>query len=169
MPSPTPIPTEFSAVTDLWGDAIPAWLGAIGSIAAAVVAAIAIILSIRNRGGLRTLTQAAGDRGAAADFGGSDSSNDGAARVSWVAWQEQRARYRLRNDSRVATAELLSFEDVTPDGDGAASTAVSMPLTLQPMGSIPFTIEKSLVSPAVTAIALDWIENGERKSTTIYI
>ena len=99
------------AETDLWGVAIPAWVGAVGSTAAAFVAVAAWIQSLRNDGGVRTLARAAQERSTSSPRRSALAAAD---TVRWVTSKEGRSRYRLRNDSRGATAELISFTDVTP-------------------------------------------------------
>ncbi|MCY0903607.1 hypothetical protein [Arthrobacter sp. H14-L1] len=92
--------------------------------------------------------------------------------VSWTAWHETRSRYRLRNDSTHsgATAKLTGFRDVTPGGDAAASYQGALPIDLAANESIPFTIDKSLVSPSVTAIELTWEDSdGTERRRTLYI
>lgn len=171
--NPNPVQTpnstmtaEAVANTDLWGVAVPAWIGAVGSVAAAVVAAIAIIQSIRNQGGLKTLTLAVRDgRGVAPTVLTAPASDP----VRWVAWHEQRSRYRLRNDAAASVAVLTSFADVTPSGDNAATTHVDLPVELAGQQSIPFLIEKTLASPAVTAIELTWREDDTEHTTVIYV
>ncbi len=92
--------------------------------------------------------------------------------VSWTAWHENRSRYRLRNDSthNGARAKLKGFRDVTPGGDNAASYSGPMPVDLGASESVPFTIDKSLVSPSVTAVELTWDDaDGTERKRVIYI
>lgn len=166
---------------DFWGEAVPAWISALGGAAAAAVGAAALILSLRNAGGVRTLREAANTSGGSPEDpqrAASLITEDGAADtpavspVSWTTWQEHRHRYRLRNDSTNtgAGAHLTGFEDVTPDGDGAAFFAGNLPVDLAPGESIPFTLEKSLVSPSVTAVRVTWVDDdGSERQRTLYI
>lgn len=160
---------------ELWGTVVPAWISGVGGLAAAVVSTIALVLSLRTQGGMKTLTDAAN----VADTDGqtpratlTPGHTPAVSPVSWTAWQETRHRYRLRNDSihNGASATLASFRDVTPGGDEAASTAVQLPVTLAANETIPFTIEKSLVSPSVTAIELGWTDgDGTPRTRVLYI
>jgi len=167
--------------TDLWGTAVPAWISALGGVAAAGVGAAAFVMSLRNSGGVRTLRDAANsppeaqqrspskttlapDEAPSAEYTNSP--------VTWTAWNEQRTHYRLRNDSTHtgARATLTSFVDVTPGGDGAAFYGGSLPVDLGPGESIPFTIQRSFVSPSVTAIKLTWLDpDGTVRDRTLYI
>lgn len=94
------------------------------------------------------------------------------SRVSWTTWHEARNRYRLRNDSTDtgASAKLTGFRDVTPGGDDDARYDGPLPLELAANESVPFTIDKSLVSPSVTAIELTWEgSDGIELRRTLYI
>lgn len=158
---------------DIWGAVIPAWLGGIGGLAAAVVSTIALIKSLKTQGGVETLKGAAN----AADIpvaaiSQTPKSSFAKSPVSWTAWHESRSTYRLRNDSTHtgASAKLTMFRDVTPGGDSAASYGGPLPIELAADESVPFTIEKSLVSPSVTAIELTWNDSDDtERKRTLYI
>lgn len=159
---------------ELWGTVAPAWISGIGGLAAAIVSTVALVLSLRTQGGVKTLTGAANvaDIGRPTPATLTTSSAPAVSPVSWTAWQESKHRYRLRNDSthNGASATLTSFRDVTPGGHEAASTAVQLPVTLAANESIPFTIDKSLVSPSVTAIELGWTDSdGASRTHVLYI
>lgn len=172
---------------DIWGAAVPAWLGGVGGMAAAIVATIALVKSLRTQGGVDTLKGAANADQSAEyvepkNFGEAKSAGSGSvgpaaptpkqSPVSWTAWHETRSKYRLRNDSTHtgATANLTGFKDVTPGGDDAAQFHGTLPLLLAANESIPFSIEKSLVSPSVTAIELTWQDDdGTDRKRTLYI
>lgn len=44
---------------DVWGAVVPAWLGGVGGMAAAVVSSIALVKSLKTQGGVETLKAAA--------------------------------------------------------------------------------------------------------------
>lgn len=175
--------------TDVLGAVVPAWIGGVGSIAAAIVAAVALVKSLKTQGGVETLkgaanagletTVAMSDAPAVSIPAGSKSPRSTApssissgSPVSWSAWHESRSRYRLRNDSTHtgASARLTGFRDVTPGGDNAASYNGPLPVELGANESVPFVIEKSLVSPSVTAIELTWEDaDGAERKRVIYI
>ena len=92
--------------------------------------------------------------------------------VSWTAWRETKTRYRLRNDSTnsSAAAKLTGFTDVTKGGDNAASYEGPLPVELAANESVPFTIEKSIVSPSVTGIELTWEDSdGTERKRVLFI
>ena len=165
------------AQTDFWGAAVPAWVGAVGGVISAVVAAIAFVQSIRNRKGLQTLRSAANDGQASVED--EQAGADGqtvfatAVRPKPVRWsvysRGNKGRWLLQNESdEIAT--LVSFADVTPDGDHAATLLSSLPMVLAPGATIPFRIDKTLVSPAVTAIRIEWNqEEHGRQSVVLYV
>ncbi|MDJ0358401.1 hypothetical protein [Paenarthrobacter sp. PH39-S1] len=161
---------------------VPAWLGGVGGLAAAVVSTIALVKSIKTEGGVETLKGAANagvaietpavPRSAASAGIGMSTPAPARSPVSWTAWHESRSRYRLRNDSTHtgAAAKLTGFRDVTPGGDAAASYHGALPVELAANESVPFTIDKSLVSPSVTAIELTWEDSdGTERRHTLYI
>lgn len=158
---------------DLWGAVIPAWLGGVGGLAAAVVSTIALVKSLKTQGGVETLKEAANAAEApAAMISETPPPTSERSPVSWTAWQQSKSAYRLRNDSTHtgASAMLTGFRDVTPGGDGAASYGGPLPVDLAAGESVPFTIEKSLVSPSVTAIELTWNDSdGTERKRTLYI
>lgn len=148
--------------------------------AAAIVSTIALVKSLKTQGGVETLKLAANAATADVSVTGQTghvaeaSLGDPPAQspVSWTAWHETRSRYRLRNDSTHtgASATLTGFRDVTPDGDGAASFHGHLPVELAANESVPFTIDKSLVSPSVTAIELTWNDSdGTERRRVLYI
>jgi len=174
---------------DIWGAVVPAWIGGIGSLTAAVVATVALVKSLRTQGGVETLkgaanvasvapapasvaTTSSGVSSSASATPSVPTSPPNVSPVSWTAWHETRSRYRLRNDSthNGATATLTGFRDVTPDGDNAANYHGSLPVDLAANESVPFSIDKSLVSPSVTAIELTWNDgDGTERKRVIYI
>lgn len=157
---------------DIWGAVIPAWLGGVGGLAAAIVSTIALIKSLKTQGGVETLKEAANAVETPVAAISEPKSSSARSPVSWTAWHESKSTYRLRNDSihTAASAKLTMFRDVTPGGDNAASYGGPLPIELAADESVPFTIEKSLVSPSVTAIELTWndADDTERKRT-LYI
>lgn len=167
---------------DIWGAVVPAWIGGVGGFIAAVVSAVALVKSLKTQGGVETLKSAANasstsrtqilSQTEAPEAAGMPASSPGQSPVSWTAWHETRSQYRLLNDSTHtgASATLTGFRDITPGGDDAASYAGPLPVTLAPNETVPFTIDKSLVSPSVTAIELTWEDNdGTERERTLYI
>lgn len=168
---------------DVWGAVVPAWLGGVGGLAAAIVSTVALVKSLKTQGGVETLRSAANAAGGtdsaphAVSAGGTHDVSappaaPGLSPVSWTAWHRTRNQYQLRNDSTHtgAVATLTDFKDATPGGDNAASYHGNLPVQLQPNESIPFTIDKSLVSPSVTAIELTWLDSdGTERTRTLYV
>lgn len=169
------------SVIDIWGAVVPAWLGGVGGMAAAVVSTIALVKSLRTQGGVETLRSAANAEMSSVSVvtpvGAEPEVVDRPrpttrSPVSWTAWQESKTHYRLRNDSTNtgARATLIGFADVTPDGDGAAVYHGHLPVVLEAGESVPFTISKSFVSPSVTAVGLTWKDASDETHTrTLYI
>jgi len=151
----------------------------VGGVIAAAISTVAFIKSLKTQGGVETLKRAANEASDRAEQVTEPQPEEGIStsppskRVSWTTWHESRGRYRLRNDSihTGATAELVGFQDVTPSGGNDAHTAVELPVMLAPNENIPFTIEKSLASPSVTAIEITYRPEGRGLplTTTLYV
>lgn len=98
---------------DIWGAVVPAWLGGIGGIAAAVVSTIAFIKSLKTQGGVETLKDAANATATSIEASKTptvphmsevpepSSTKPSQSPVSWTAWHEARSKYRLRNLAHV--------------------------------------------------------------------
>jgi hypothetical protein len=165
--------------TDFWGIVIPTWIAAIGGLATAALAIYATISSIRNRrtseaisSGLNAqvnaaTTTAATEGHAPSDIGYATSTLPERP----ISWRIQRdgKRYQLINGSRVV-AHLQDARDVS-DGDDAFQLLIDLPIDIQPGSSLPFTIEKTFASAAVTAIELTWTQgdSGLVHTAVLYV
>jgi len=170
-------------MTDLWGIAIPGWIGAIGGSASAVVAVAAWIQSLRNKKTSEILSSVFNERaqdgaareptapGSAQPGGPSTRTTEGAAYlpVTWGVEKDGR-RYRLVNRSTVHTAHILAIEDHNGGRQDVLTVPLELPVDLGPGASMPFTIEKSLVSAGVTALMITWQEEGQaERSVTLFV
>lgn len=176
------------SVTDFWGIVFPAYLGAAGGILSGVIALIALFVSIRNRGGVRSIQNSLNSANGTevvethsgtanlsssvtltAEGSASMNASDSTAPVLWGVERDGR-RYRLVNRSTATAAVLISAEDVSEDGDNAFQMLPELPVRVEPGASLPFIIEKSMVSPAVTAIRITWTEGASpARSVTLYV
>lgn len=158
-----PLATD-AAASDFWGSAVPEWVAAIGTAIAAILGVLGFIGSRSNRKGIETIKQAANSsEGIGTSHNVRPEPNDvqlGPNPVHWLIEKRDRNYWVLRNGSTDKSAVVIGFEDTTPNGDNAASTAAVLPATIPPMGVIPFVIDKSFVSPAVTVITVTWEEEG---------
>lgn len=155
-----------------WYEILPVWLGGIGGLCSAGVAAVAYVKSTRTQGGVEALTAAANNAATqAAPSGGSAERPANVSPVSWAQWEVRRGHYILRNDSTNtgAVATLTGFRDATPRGNDAV-LQVDLPIRLEPRGEVPFLIERSMASPSVTPIQLSWTdEDGAERQATLYV
>jgi len=169
-------------MTDLWGVAIPGWIGAIGGSASAIVAVAAWIQSLRNKKTSEVLSSAFNERAQSGDAREPttrdaqprDSSTPAAAGVAYlpVTWgiEKDGRHYRLVNRSTVHTAHILAVDDISGGRQDALTVPLKLPVDLGPGASMPFTIEKSLVSAAVTALEITWHEEGQpERSVTLFV
>jgi hypothetical protein len=144
--------------TDFWGIVFPGYIGAIGGAVSSVVGVIAFVLSLRNRNGVK---QIAGVLNARA---GIEETGVGARALpsESVSWRVERAGRSLRLANRsAAAATLLSLV--------GASTEVPLPVEVGAGGSIPFSVDRSLVAPTVTAVLVEWTEAGARHTVTLWV
>jgi len=153
-------------VTDIWGSAVPTWISAVGGLASVGVATAALILSLGNRKGAASLAEGLNETNRA---GGESVSAATRERVTWEIDRVEKGRYTLKNLSGSQTVTLTGATDVSIDSDGAFQLLQALPIEIAPQGTIPFAIDKSLVSSAVTAIHLEWVEDdGVTRSQTLY-
>lgn len=171
----------MTQVPDFWSVVLPTWISAVGGLISAVIGAIALVLSLRNRGSVRHIQDglnAANDTEVvpAHTAGGTLQSQTTltgtAVAVTPVTWGVERdgKHYRLVNRSNRETAKLLRAEDVSADSDGAFQILVDLPVDLGPGASLPFMIEKSIVSAPVTAVQVTWADpDGETRQVVLYV
>lgn len=156
----------------MWYEILPVWLGGVGGLCSAGVAAVAYVKSTRTQGGVEALTTAANNAATqAAPSAGSAERPANVSPVSWAQWEVRRGHYMLRNDSTNtgAVATLTGFRDATPRGNDAI-LQVDLPIRLEPRGEVPFLIERSMASPSVTPIQLSWTdEDGTERQITLYV
>lgn len=154
-----------------WYEILPVWLGGVGGLCSAGVAAAAYVKSTRTQGGIAALTEAANNAIQAAPSAGSAERPANVSPVTWTQWEVRKGNYMLRNDSTNtgAVATLTGFRDASPRGDDAV-LRVDLPITLEPGQSVPFLIERSMASPSVTPIQLSWTdEDGTERQTALYV
>lgn len=177
-------------VVDFWGAAVPAWVGAIGGVFSAFVAAWALVTSLRAKGGVRGIQDglndaqprsterraelnltAGGTLTAEGHVGSAREDAPAAAYSSDVAWAVERLgkRWILRNQSRTTAATIVAVEDIAGQGD--FHFLPQLPILLAPGAFAPFVLERTFASPAVTPIRIRWTEEDGRRllSFTFYI
>lgn len=178
---------------DFWGEAVPAWVAAVGGVFSAVIAAWALISSIRTRGGVHAISSALNDeqRGAEhrvaeasasgngtlsavgtaspgavpRDGGESDTGVVPEAWVSPVTWSVRKygRQWLLRNDSSTTSAILLGAEDLGGHEDFHIASDLSLPLVIGPGVTLPVLVERTFASPSVTAVRISWKEREESR------
>ena len=159
-----PIPTDF------WGVVVPAWLGAVGSIAASAVAVFAYINSRSARGGIEELRDSVNQstptiyRTANLSL---DISGTGTA-VVIEPWDFEHAGNKgtFRNTS----GETLTVSGASATGGIDLTLRAQFPLEVPPTASFDLIIHRVLGGPAVVGVTLDWIrEDGAQLSRTYYL
>ena len=174
-----------ASVTDLWGAAIPAWIGAIGTVAASAVAVVALFKGQSAKSGVENLAQGLNtESGNAATEARDDAQGDdmleriealkedivNAPRVRWRLLTQSKHRYGLLNDSG-AVAHVNAVKDISDGYRDALGVLVEVPTDISPGAMLPFSIERSLASPAVTAVEVSWTEgqNGRIRRSVFYV
>ncbi|WP_308467782.1 hypothetical protein [Rathayibacter soli] len=173
-------------MTDLWGVAIPGWVGAIGGSASAIVAVLAWIQSLRNKKTGEVLSgtyneqaqrpeaeSAAQSATAPTELGNRGETVANASTPYFpVTWGVERAgrRYRLVNRSTAHAARVLALDDVSDGQRNALHVDLALPVALEPGASMPFVIEKSLVGASVIALKITWQEaDANARSVTLFV
>ena len=161
-----------ASTTDFWGAAVPGWIEAVGGLGSLLVGAVALFLSISARKGVKGIANGLNtDNGTTVSevHGGLKATGVAHAFVLWGVERDGR-HYRLVNRSNTHPARVTTATDISDRSEKAFRLLVQLPITVEPGGSLPFSIEKSLVGAAVTAILLRWTEEdlGER-FVTLYV
>jgi hypothetical protein len=178
---------------DFWGSAVPAWVGAIGGVFSAVVAAWALVSSLRAQGGVRSLQRGLNDEPRQAEhyedslkLGGEgrltatgeavpeEASSAGPAvppaRLERVRWSYERVgeEYRLVNASATQTATVTRMVVLTATGEVDAD--VPVPRQVAPGDSVLLKRPRTLAGPMVIALRIEWTDGSAGNSSfTLYI
>ena len=149
-------------------------------LASAGVAISALVNSRKNRAGLETIKnvnnreQQSPALSGIVGFSGSGTLTAGGHPhlVTWEIKPGKRGKYRLVNSSASERAYLDALEVIK--GDQLFSTLPDLPLKipLQPGANVSFFIDKSLLSPALTAVQVPWHEGegeGPQTSTILFV
>ncbi|MCU1413871.1 MAG: hypothetical protein JWN80_1211 [Microbacteriaceae bacterium] len=126
-----------AAPTDFWGIVIPGWIGAVGGAVGAFIGVAAFILSLRNRGGLRTIARNLAP--------GIQARTDAAP-----AWRvDRRGQGYILVNASGSPAEVRGIS-----GTGVRTLA-DLPLTLAVGEALPFTISRGLVGATVSSVRIE--------------
>jgi hypothetical protein len=179
----------FDHSTDFWGVAVPAWLGAVGTILASVVALIALYIGRRAAGGVRQIASGSNQSGPStpiatepvqADATGGGSMNVTATLTAEaevrraesvpVTWRieevEQRSGYRLRNTS--PTIAVLTKMELINDAARLERHGM-FPSVLLGGEAFDFTIQRIIGGPEVVGIRIGWSEDNGDRDWVFYI
>jgi len=142
---------------DFWGEAVPAWVGAIGSIAASAVATIAFLRDIRTRKGLNVVATAANER---------DTPSRNAAVIASARDVE------LLNLARSSMFRNRSDEDVTVVGISTSTEGTEfraeqpLPHRLGPGEVLSIRVHRSIDAPSIAELHVRWYGPDEEVHTT---
>ena len=164
-------------VTDLWGVVIPGWIASVGGLASTILALLALVLSQKNRGGLETIKDVKKlEQQSLAVSGNVEASGSGTVTavgqprfVTWEIKPGRSGRYKLVNSSR-ESANLDGLGVMDENGNINALRNIPKTIPLQPGQSVPFQIDKSLLSPTLTAVQVSSNDgNGAITNTILYV
>lgn len=165
-PDPASVPP-----TDFWGIVVPGYIGAIGGLISAVIGAVALIQSLRARGGVRSIAAGLNAEQRAEPAADAieipDDANAASAprtehreSLTWAIRKSSGDQYRLMNRSQTVTATLTGIIEVSEGDDLTLDPSAPLPADIPPQGQYAFYLARTFTSPAVTALRIEWIEPG---------
>jgi hypothetical protein len=157
-----------SAGPGVWTEIVPAWLSGIGGILSAILAVCALILAWRTRKGVSNVAHSLNTpipKPGSSVYDGVQPPVDG-----WKVDHVTSRKYRLRNVGSTPST-ILRFDTVRlrEDSDDPVGYSLDLPVTIQPEGTMPFNITRSIVSDSVTVIEVEWETDGQKKVTRYYV
>lgn len=148
---------------DLWGEVIPAYGGAIGTIAASIVATVALIRDIRTRGGLNVVTANSNQRTAA------DAPSRNAAIIAG-AGDVELLNFARTSLFRNLGADPITVLDVSTRTDGVEYTAEQpLPAQLQEREWVSIRIRRSPLGPSTGEFAARWRDADGKDYTSTFL
>lgn len=159
-----PVPTDF------WGVVMPAWVGAIGSLSASLIAVAAFIYSRSAQGGVKAIGESLNhtptvERTASVDL------NLGLGATATVGPPHP---WSFAVDGHVAAFRNESEETVSVTGlagtEGVNLTRASVPLEVPAGASFEVRVHRILGGPAVRGVTIEWINPaGDQFTRTYYL
>lgn len=151
---------------DFWGVVVPAWLGALGTIAASVVALFAYITGRAAQGGVKQLADGLNRTTSQAGNSEAPSLLDGDARGKepWVIEDDgSKVTFRNTSGSHVLVTGVHGF-------GVPLSSAFSFPIDVPASAAFKVIVHRILGGPAVIGVTIDWRpEDGQEISRTYYL
>lgn len=181
---------------DFWGAVMPAWIGALGGVISAVVGGVALISSLRTRGGVNQLRDginaneaapvqytasldlssegtlsAEGEPGPAytaeATTSGEGNTTATASVHVAVVWSAERDSNRYVLFNRSSTHPARVIAlGPAREGNGVRPL-IPLPIDVPAGGWIPFAIDRRFTGPAVTGVMITWEEEGMATQTNV--
>ena len=164
-------------VTDFWGVVIPGWIASVGGLASTFLALLALVISQKNRGGLETIKDVKNrEQQSLAVSGNAEFSGAGTATavgqphsVTWEIRRGRRGRYKLVNISN-ESVNLDALGLVDGNGDIEELWKTAKTILLKPGAGVPFQINKSLLSPTLTAVQVSSNDGkGTKTNMILYV
>lgn len=151
-----------------WASVFPAYLGAVGSIAASAVAVSAFIRDIRTRKGLNEVAQSSSVTTDVPDHEPSIAPRGQALdRTQPLELVARGSQTVIRN----LTQEPIEIVDIrVPSGGKAIALRSELPGAVQPGEGFGLTVRDSLGGPAIAAMLVEWRgADGRRRLTRFFV
>lgn len=157
---------------DFWSTTFPAYLGALGSIAASAVAVAAFVRDIRTRAGLREVAGATSSTielprtGAPLASDGRPTLWPGPARSPADDAHDHDPRLELtvaggRGVLRNLGGETIQVDRLSvPSGGKTLTVSAELPARVEPGAEFGFTVRDLVAGPAVAALLVEWTDAG---------
>ncbi|WP_314506007.1 hypothetical protein [uncultured Microbacterium sp.] len=153
--------------TDLWGVAIPTWLGAVGSILASIVAVIAIFVSRSAQGGVKNIAEGL-NRDATTPIENTDA--QGVKRYDLQPWGVIAGDGMKLAAFRNTSGQRATVTRIDTVGGLDVTLRKPLPYEVPANGGFEVVVHRILGGGAVRGITLDWVsEDGRPSSRTYYI
>ncbi len=165
---------------DFWSTTLPAYLGALGSLAASAVAVAAFVRDIRTRAGLREVAGAATSTIEVPPAGGPPASDGGPTvwpvrgRAADDPGDDPRLELTVRGGRGVLRnlgAETVSVIGLhVPSGGKTLTFSAALPAGVGPGEDLGFTLRDQFAGPAVTALLVEWTDAaGTTRVSRFYV
>ena len=155
---------------DFWSTTFPAYLGAVGSIAASVVAVAAFVRDLRTRAGLKEVAQAAASTIEITPGTGPGEAQDPPTirpprDDTGVGARDEGPRLELTSRGAQTILRNMGAEPIqisglrVPSGGKALSLRNPVPASVEPGEGFGFVVSDLPVGPALAALLVEWVDS----------
>lgn len=154
----------------IWGTVVPAYLGALGTIAASTIAAIALIRDTRTRKGLNEIAQVANEVTEAT----ADQTRESIAYAAREPARESGLHLMTHGDQTVLrnmTSGRITISSMdVPSGGKTLTMRVALPAEVEAGEGLGFIVHDLLGGPAIAALEVSWVnERGVPQRSRYFV